>query len=246
MGDLLGFAHVLFGKPVHTFPEHALILAIADRDGAACGLDRLLGELNIRDLLDRRLPVLLDVAILGAVVDRPLRARGIETGIDRPDAIFGQHVDGIFDRFSRFVRRFFDDRHDFRLVAEHGAIGLDHGGGGIAQERAVARDPVERGTVGVEHVIGHEIGELNENVQARLLFLGEIDVLGMQGNAVDLPGEQARQAAGGGGGDELRVVDGEAGGAQDFAAHAPVEAADPAAGRAELLALEIGRGLHVG
>src|SRR6266567_7870306 len=95
MGDLLGFAHVLFGKPVHTFPEHALILAIADRDGAACGLDRLLGELNIRDLLDRRLPVLLGGAILSTIIDRPLRARGIETGIDRPDAIFGQHVDGI-------------------------------------------------------------------------------------------------------------------------------------------------------
>src|SRR2546425_6949817 len=86
MGDLLGFAHVLFRKPVPTFPEHALILAIIDGDGAPRRLDRFLGELNIRDLLDRRLPVLLDVAILGAVVDRPLRARGIETGIDRPDA----------------------------------------------------------------------------------------------------------------------------------------------------------------
>src|SRR3984893_10382147 len=95
---LLGFAHVLFGKPVPTVPEHALILAIADGDGAACRLDRFLGELNIRDLLDRRLPVLLEVAVLGAVVDRPLCTRGIEAGIDRPDAIFGQHVDGIFDR----------------------------------------------------------------------------------------------------------------------------------------------------
>src|SRR5215472_5746979 len=55
MGDLLGFAHALFGKPVPTFPEHALILAIADGDGTVRGLDRLLGELNIRDLLDRRL-----------------------------------------------------------------------------------------------------------------------------------------------------------------------------------------------
>src|SRR6266478_1298421 len=81
MGDLLGFAHVLFGKPVPTFPEHALILAIADGGGAARGLDRLLGELNIRDLLDRRLPVLLELAVLGAIVDRPLRACGIEAGI---------------------------------------------------------------------------------------------------------------------------------------------------------------------
>src|SRR6266702_1224563 len=86
MGDLLGFAHVLFGKPVPTFPEHALILAITDGDGAPRRLDRLFGELNIRDLLDRRLPLLLDVALFGAVVDRPLRARGIENGIYRPDA----------------------------------------------------------------------------------------------------------------------------------------------------------------
>ena len=100
MAVLLGFAHVLFGKPLPTFPEHALILAIADGDGAARRLDRFLGELNIRDLLDRRLPVLPDVAVLGAVVDRPLRAREIEAGIDRPDAIFGQLVDGIFDRDS--------------------------------------------------------------------------------------------------------------------------------------------------
>src|SRR5262245_57041592 len=87
MGDLLGFAHALFGKPVPIFPEHALILAIADGDGTARGLDRLLGELNIRDLLDRRPPVLVDIAVLSAVVDRPSRARGIEAGIDRPDAI---------------------------------------------------------------------------------------------------------------------------------------------------------------
>jgi hypothetical protein len=32
------------------------------------------------------------------------------------------------------VGRFFDDWHDFRFVAEHGAIGLDHRGDGIAQK----------------------------------------------------------------------------------------------------------------
>src|SRR5215813_9689169 len=82
MGDLSGFAHVLFGKPVPTFPEHALVLAIADGNRAARRIDRLLGELNIRDLLHRRLSVFLDVAILGAIVDRPLGARGIEASID--------------------------------------------------------------------------------------------------------------------------------------------------------------------
>src|SRR5215471_18203156 len=105
MAVLLGFAHALFGKPVPAFPEHALILAIADGDGAARRLDCFLGELNIRDLLDRRLPVLLEVAVLRAIVDRPLRARWVKAGIDRPDAIFGQHVDGVFDGVSRFVCR---------------------------------------------------------------------------------------------------------------------------------------------
>src|SRR5260221_11100386 len=94
MAVLLGFAHVPFGKPVPAFPEHALILAIADGDGAARRLDRLLGELNIRDLLDRRFPVLLEVAVLGAIVDRPLRRGGSETGIYQPDPILGHTVDG--------------------------------------------------------------------------------------------------------------------------------------------------------
>src|SRR5262245_66232768 len=103
MGDLLVLRMFLFGKPVPNFPEHALILAIADGDVAARGLDRLLGELNIRDLLDRRLPVLLDVAILGAIVDRPLRGGWFETGIDRPDTIFDKLVEGILERSRLFV-----------------------------------------------------------------------------------------------------------------------------------------------
>src|SRR5713226_8376189 len=71
-------------------------------------------------------------------------------------------------------------------------------------------DWIARGAVGVEHVIGHQLGELKEDVERRLLLLGEIDVLGMERHAVDLAGDEARQAAGGGGGDELRVVDREA------------------------------------
>src|SRR5262245_66248095 len=66
------------------------ILAIADGDRAARGLDRLFGGRNICDPLDARLFLLVDVAVLGAVVDRPLGARGIEAGIDRPDTIFGE------------------------------------------------------------------------------------------------------------------------------------------------------------
>src|ERR1700746_695717 len=103
MAVLLGFAHVLFRQPVPACPEHALSVSLAEGAGAARRLDRFLGELNIRDLRGRRLPVLLEVAVLGAIVDRPLRTCGIEAGIDRPDAIFGQHVDGIFDRVPRFI-----------------------------------------------------------------------------------------------------------------------------------------------
>src|SRR5260370_35185915 len=77
MAVLLGFAHVPFGKPAPAFPEHALILAIADGDGAARGLDRLLGELNIHDRLDRRFHFIIDVAVLGATVDRPINAVGV-------------------------------------------------------------------------------------------------------------------------------------------------------------------------
>src|SRR5262245_28277232 len=65
------------------------LLAIADGDRAARGFDRFLGEFDIRDLLDCRLPVLVDVTVIGAVVDRPLGARRVKAGIDRPDAILG-------------------------------------------------------------------------------------------------------------------------------------------------------------
>ena len=69
-------------------------------------------------------------------------------------------------------------------------------------------------------------------MQRRLLLLREEHVLGMQRHAVDLAGDQARQAARGRRGDELRVADVELGGLEHLAAHAPVEAADAAAGRA--------------
>ena len=85
-GGVLDLAQVSVGKQAHApdhiqgglVPERALILAIADADGTAGGIDRLLGEREIGDLLDRRLLVLVDVAVLDAVVDRPCRALGIE------------------------------------------------------------------------------------------------------------------------------------------------------------------------
>src|SRR5205085_3540616 len=79
----------------------ALILAIADGDRATSCVDGFLGELQIGDLLDGRLLVPLNIPILNAVLDRPLRARRTKPGIDRPDAVLGLDVDCIFDGFLR-------------------------------------------------------------------------------------------------------------------------------------------------
>src|SRR5438477_12901507 len=70
-----------------------LQLALPDRRRAAGGVDRLLGEREIGNLLDGRLLVLGHIADLDAVVDRPLRARRIKAGVDRPDAILGEHIE---------------------------------------------------------------------------------------------------------------------------------------------------------
>src|SRR6187549_1331901 len=64
-GGVLDLARGLFGNPAPTpdqvrggiFPERASVLAIADGDGAAGGLEGLLGEGEIGDLLRRRLLV---------------------------------------------------------------------------------------------------------------------------------------------------------------------------------------------
>ena len=73
----------------------------------------------------------------------------------------------------------------------------------------------------------------------------------MQGDAVDLAGEQSRQPRRGRRGNELRVVGREPRGFEHLAAQQPIETADAAAGRAQSLAFEVGRGLdafghHVG
>src|SRR6516162_7952238 len=135
------------------------ILAAADGDGAAGDFDRFARERDIGDLLDGWLLVRLDVAILGAVIDRPLRAIAIEPGVDRPDAIPGQDVESICYRLPWLVRGLLDDRDHLLALAKHGAVGLDHGGNRIAQERAIARDPTERRAIGIEHVARHEVGE---------------------------------------------------------------------------------------
>ena len=139
-------------------------------------------------------------------------ALGIEALVHRPHAVLGQHVAGVFDRLLRLLGRLHDDRHDLVLLAIDRAIGLDHGRDGVAQQRAVARDPLGRGAVGVEHVVRHQVDQLDQHVQARLLLLGEEDVLRVQRDAVDLVGDQAGQPAGRGRRDELRILDREVGG----------------------------------
>src|SRR5262245_65081547 len=61
--------------------------AVTNRRRAAGGVDGFLGEREVRDLLDARLLVLGDIAVLDRVVDRPLGARRIEAAVDRPHAV---------------------------------------------------------------------------------------------------------------------------------------------------------------
>src|SRR5262249_35408410 len=77
--------------------EAASLRAISDRHLAAGGFDRFLGELHVRDLIDRGLLGRIDVAIRDAVLDRPLGARRIEAGVDRPHAVLGLDVDRKLD-----------------------------------------------------------------------------------------------------------------------------------------------------
>src|SRR5688572_1128593 len=88
-----------------------LDLAVFDGDAAAGLLDRLARQRHVGDLFDRRLLFRLDVAVFDRVVDRPLRSLGIEALVDRPDAVLGEHADGVFDRLLRLLGRI-DDRRD--------------------------------------------------------------------------------------------------------------------------------------
>ena len=111
------------------------------------------------------------------------------------------------------------------FVAIDRAVGLDHRGDGVAQQRAVLGDPVGRGAIGVEHVERHQLDELHQRVQAvDFCLLREEHVLGMQRDAVDLAGDQAGQAARGGRGDELRVADVEL---ADFSTSRPIRQLKP-------------------
>src|SRR5258705_7179561 len=82
-----------------------LLRALANGDAPAGQLHCFLGELDIGDLLDGRLLRRFDVAVLDAVVDRPLRALLGEAGVDRPDAVLGFDLPGELDRGLRLLRR---------------------------------------------------------------------------------------------------------------------------------------------
>src|SRR4029079_5606231 len=66
-----------------------LLRAIPDGEPSAGQLQGLLGDLGVGNLLDARLLGRFDVAVLDAVVDRPLRALLGEAGVDRPHAVLG-------------------------------------------------------------------------------------------------------------------------------------------------------------
>src|SRR5262249_27316593 len=91
--------------------------ATADGGAAAGGLDRSARELEVDHLIERRFVLLVDVADRDVVVDGPLGALAREPFVDRPDAVLGQHIDGVFDRLLRLARRFDHGRDDLGLVA---------------------------------------------------------------------------------------------------------------------------------
>src|SRR6187402_1983148 len=92
-----------------------LLRALADSDSPTGEFQSLLSELDVGDLLDRRLLRLFDVAVADAVVDRPLRALGIEAGVDRPHAVLGVALPGVLDRVLRLLGGVDHDRHHLVL-----------------------------------------------------------------------------------------------------------------------------------
>ncbi len=184
------------------------VLAAPERHRTAGRFDRLLGEREVGDLLGRRLLVFLDVAVLGAVVDRPGRPLG---GRSRRSPTTCSSWSAHRWRIrsppsacrwpSGWPARPWPCRRYIARLASIIAAAVSRSSG------AVSRDPVARGAVGVEHVVGHQLDELHQQIERRLGLLGEEHVLGMQRDAVDLPGDQPRQPAGRRGRNELRVVD---------------------------------------
>src|SRR4029079_11106803 len=80
---------LIWGAPERRFSmlltmRPSSLRAFPDGDAPAGQFHGLLGELHVGDLLDGRLLARFDVAVLDAVVDRPLRALWIEPGVDRP------------------------------------------------------------------------------------------------------------------------------------------------------------------
>jgi hypothetical protein len=184
--------------------------AFADLDRPAQLIDRFVGDVGVEHLLHRRL--LLDVADVKVVLDGPRGALGIVAGVHRPDAVVGERLPGVFHRVFRPAGRLHDDRHHLGFVLVDGAAGFNHGGNGVNHHVVVMFDPGDLAAIGVVVEVWHQIRELHEHVQPGVLLLGQEYAFRMQRDAVDLPGHQARQATGGGTGDELHVVDLEAGG----------------------------------
>ena len=52
------------------------------------------------------------------------------------------------------------------------------------------------GAVGVEEILRHELGEVDEHVQTRFFFLSQVHIFGMECHAVDLSREKAGESPG--------------------------------------------------
>src|SRR6266511_448745 len=219
------------------------VAAAANLRRTARGLERFFAELDVDDLIVGRFFVCLNVAILDAVVDGPLGAFPGKARVDAPDAIFHQVIVGEADSLLRLLRRFHHNRDDFFFLVVDDAVGFNEGSRHVAYHGAVLGEHAVGRAVSVKEIFRHQLGEIDEHVQARLFLLCQVDIFRMERHAVELTGEKTRQSSGSGLRNELDIFHFKTGGLEHLAAHYPVKAAHTATGGAKPLAFKVRSGL---
>src|SRR5689334_1475941 len=222
-----------------------LILAALDLRRPACGFERFLTQFDIDDSIVTRLLLRRDVAVFDSIFNGPLRAIFRETGVDAPDAILDEVVISKAHRILRLFGRLDHYGNDFFFLRVNQPVSFDQSSHGITYQRPLSRKLAVARAIGVEKILRHQVGELDQYVDTGLFFLGQKNVFGMKRYAIQLTGNQSRQATRRPLGDELYVFNLESGRFQYFTSHDPIEAAHSAAGCAETLALQIGGGLNI-